>query len=188
MCPMQWFAYKKARNNVTSELRKAKTAYFSKMFAKDDRVVPLLAEVDISSPTIRNKIEALNTNKSIGPNNIQPKLLRLAGDAFIPSLGSLYRYSIESKTVFTSWEMAKITPVFKKDDETDRGNYKPISLLSVPSKILGSLVNDALVVCHSLKENAELVSDKQWAYHTGHSTELLLLHLTETWRSAVDSG
>ena len=100
---------------------------------------------------------------------------------------SLYRYSIQTKTVFTSWKTAKITPVFKKDDETDRGNYRPISLLSVPSKILESLVNDALVR-HSFKENAELISDKQWAYRAGYSTELLLIHLTETWRRAVDSG
>ena len=82
---------------------------------------------------------------------------------------------------------AKITPVFKKDDKTDMGNYRPISLLNVRSKILESLVNDALVR-HSFKENAELISDKQWAYRTGYSTELLLIHLTETWRRAVDSG
>jgi hypothetical protein len=30
--------------------------------------------------------------------------------------------------------------------------------------------------------------DRQWAYRRGYSTELLLAHLTETWRKAVDSG
>ena len=110
---------------------------------------------------IRNKIEALKTNKSAGPDNIPPKLLRLAGVAIIPPLGSIYRYSIQTKTVSTiNWKTAKITPVFKKDNETDRGNYRPVSLLSVLSKILQSLVNDALV-CHSFKENAELVSDRR---------------------------
>ena len=130
----------------------------------------------------------------MGPDNIQPKLLKLAGGAIIPSLESLHGYSIQTQTVFSSWKTAKkkkktakITPVFKKDDETDRGNYQPISLLSVRSKILESLVNDALV-CHSFKENAELISDKQWAYRAGYSTELLLIHLTETWRRVVDSG
>ena len=126
---------------------------------KDNRTVPLLKEGHVSGLAIRNKLEALNANKSMGPDNIQPKLLKLAGGAIIPSLESLYRYSIQTKTVFTSWKTAKITPVFKKDDETDRGNYQPISLLSVPSKILESLVNDALVR-HSFKENAELISDK----------------------------
>ena len=123
----------------------------------------------------------------MGPDNIQPKLMKLARDAIIPSLESSYRYSIQTKTVFTSWKTAKITPVFKKDDETDRRNYRPISLLSVPSKILESLVNDTHVR-HSFKENAELISDKQWAYRAGYSRDSLLIHLTETWRTAVDSG
>ena len=128
---------------------------------KDDRTVPLLIkEVHVSGLAIRNKLEALNANRSMGPDNIQLKLMKLAGGAIIPFLESLCRYSIQTETVFTSWKTARITPVFKKDDETDMGNYRPISLLSVPSKILESLVNDALVR-HSF--NAELISDKQWA-------------------------
>ena len=47
---------------------------------------------------------------------------------------------------------------------------------------------NAILLCHSFKENAELVSDKQWAYRTGFSAELLLTHLTGTRRRAVDSG
>jgi len=62
-------------------------------------------------------------------------------------LESLYRYSIKAKTVFASWKTAKIDPVFKKDGEMNRGNYRLVSLLSIPSKILESLVKNALV-CH----------------------------------------
>ena len=64
-------------------------------------------------------------------------------------------------------------------------NYRPLSILSVPSKILESCVNDTIV--SHVTENG-LVTDKQWAYRKGHSTELLLVHLTETWRKAVDSN
>jgi len=49
-----------------------------------------------------------------------------------------------------------------------------------------SEVDDTLVR-HVFKDN-NLVSNKQWAYRTGYSTELLLTHLTETWRTAIDSG
>ena len=38
-----------------------------------------------------------------------------------------------------------LTPIFKKDDATEIGNYRPISLPSIPSKILGSEVKDSLV-------------------------------------------
>ena len=88
--------------------------------------------------------------------------------------------------MFTSWKTARRTPLYKRDDETDCCNYRPISLLSVPSKILESVVNDT-IVRHVYKAN-NLVTDKQWAYRAGVSTELLLTQLTETWRKAVDAG
>ena len=87
----------------------------------------------------------------------------------------------------------KKTSSFKKssnrlnlNDEFDCCNYRPISLLSVPSKILESVVKDT-IVRHVYKAN-NLVTDKQWAYRAGFSTELLLIQLTETWREAVDAG
>ena len=33
-----------------------------------------------------------------------------------------------------------------------------------------------------------LISERQWAYRRGYSTELLLIHLTEMWRKELDSG
>ena len=42
-------------------------------------------------------------------------------------------------------------------------------------------------VRHVYKAN-NLVTDKQWAYRAGFSTELILTQLTETWRKAVDTG
>ena len=147
---------------------------------------PPLAEVMISSQSVREKVNSLNTNKSPGPDTISPKLLKLAGNAIVPSLVSLYNNSIKCRTVFSAWKTARLTPIYKKDDETDCGNYRPVSLLSVPSKIMESEVNDTLVR-HVFKDN-NLVSDNQWAYCTGYSTELLLAHVTETWRAALDSG
>ena len=84
---------------------------------KDNRTVTPLKEVYVSGLAIRNKLEAQNANKSTGPDNIQPKLLKLARGAIIPSLESLHQYSIQTKTAFTSWKPAKITPVFQNDEE-----------------------------------------------------------------------
>ena len=102
-----------------------------------------------------------------------------------PSLHSLFRVSITTSRVFTNWKTARLTPVYKKDDETDCCNFR--SLLSVPSKILESIVNDTIIVRHVYKAN-NLVTDKQWAYRAGFSTDLLLTQLTQTWREAVDAG
>ena len=47
-------------------------------------------------------------------------------------------------------------------------------------------MNDSLV--HHVFKKHRLASDRKWAYRHEYSTELLLVHLTKTWRKAVDSG
>ena len=128
----------------------------------------------------------LKINKSTVPDHIPPKLIKLAGTAVIPALVALFRFSIERGLIFSSWKTARLGPIYKKDDETDIGNYLPVSLLSVPGKIMESEINRTLVQ-HIFKSN-NLASDKQLAYRVGYSTELLLIHLTESWRRAADSG
>ena len=149
-------------------------------------VLPPLAEITILSQSVYENVKSLNTNKSPGPDCISPKLITLAGNAIVPSLISLYHESIKRSAVYSTWKIARLPPIYKKDDETDCGNYRPVSLLRMPSKIMGSEVNDT-IVRHVFKDN-KLVSNKQWAYRTGYSTELLLTHLTKMWRTALDSG
>ena len=82
----------------------------------------------------------------------------------------------------TDWKNARLIPVYKK---AEIDNYRPIQLLSIPSKIMESCVSDT-VIRHVFQNN--LVTDKQWAYREGHSTELLLVHLSEIWRRAIDAN
>ena len=73
----------------------------------------------------------------------------------------------------------------KKHDPTEIVNYSPLSLLNVPSKILESCVADT-IVSHVFSE--EGVTDNQWAYRKGRSTELLLAHLNKNWRRAIHNN
>ena len=79
----------------------------------DIKNVSLLVDFNVSWSKIRDKVNELKTNKSTGPDDIHPKLLKLASDSIVFSLLSLYRHSIETKTVFTSWKTARL-PLFSK--------------------------------------------------------------------------
>ena len=59
--------------------------------------------------------------------------------------------SLKDGYVFSQWKTARVNPVFKKDDETEIGNYRPLSLLSVPSKILETIVADQKHITLSLQ-------------------------------------
>ena len=40
------------------------------------------------------------------------------------------------------WTIASVTPVFKKGKKEKPGNYRPVSLTSVPGKVMEQLVLD----------------------------------------------
>ena len=57
---------------------------------KGETDTPRRTDAYVSKSLVTDKINALKTRKSTGPNNIPPKLLKLAGDAIVPSLLSLF--------------------------------------------------------------------------------------------------
>ena len=76
-----------------------------------------------------------------------------------------------------------MTKVFKNGEKEDCGNYRPLTMLNIPSKITES------VVCEMLDKHQEnVIQENQWGYRKGLSTESLLLYLTETWKASIDKG
>ena len=57
-----------------------------------------------------------------------------------PSCQSYLIFSIKSGTYLSKLKIAKITPMFKSDDETDANNYRPISLLSNFNRIFEKIM------------------------------------------------
>jgi len=64
-------------------------------------------------------------------------------------------------------------------------NFRLISFLPVLSKVLERVVHDQLV-SYLLKFN--LLSDRQSGFHPQHSTQDVLLHVTDCWRKAIDES
>ena len=132
---------------------------------------------------MRKYIETLNPQKATGPDGISPKLLKLAGQSVTAPLTVIFNQSLRETSVPSTWKCARIKTTHKKGDITERENYRPLSILSVPSKIMEKCVVDNLV--EHTSENNNLVNSSQWAYKKGLSTELLLVIMTGKWRSAL---
>ena len=96
---------------------------------------------------VNRQISLLKNNKATGPGEISAKLLKLAGQAVVARLTSLFKRSTRECRVYSDWKMSRLTPVHKKYDPTDIGNYRPLSLLSVPRKIFKSCVADNCESC-----------------------------------------
>ena len=142
------------------------------------RVTPTKGNIDMSWELIKNKLI-----KAANPDHVFPRDFSLIGDSVIHSLLPIFRKSVSDASFPSSWKLPRVNPIFKKGSSTDINNYKPISLLSIPGKILEDVVSDTL---NNHMETQGLLSHKQWGFRKNYSTESLLLHLTEIWKNALD--
>ena len=85
----------------------------------------------------------------------------------------------------TSWKTANVSTLSKKDDETDKQNYPPISLLCIHGKLMEHAVATTSAT-HISGHN--LGHPHQWSYKKGHSTVLLLVKMIEDQRQALDNN
>ena len=125
------------------------------------RVTLTVMNIDLTYDSIILSLQKLKSNKACGPDNIAPRLLKIAGHTLIPSLFSLYSMSALSSIVPSTWKLARSSAMYKKDDETDKQNYRPISLLCVPGKLVETQV---VITLTNHIEHHNFSINHQWAY------------------------
>ena len=64
----------------------------------------------------------------------------------IPPVTRIINSSIEQGKFPESWKEGVVTPVLKKGSATDKKNYRPITCLSVLSKVLEKIICDQITV------------------------------------------
>lgn len=71
------------------------------------------------------EIGCIPNNKSHGLYSCPPRLLKCSANAITSVLADIINSSILNRVYPSKQKMAKITPVYKADDDTDVNNYRP---------------------------------------------------------------
>ena len=88
------------------------------------------------------------------------------------------------KGVFPSkLKEAKVIPVYKSDDETEPGNYRPISLLSVFNPIFEKLMYHCL---NSFLDKNNFLFKAQYGFREKHSTQHAILDTVNITQNNMD--
>ncbi len=88
---------------------------------------------------------SLKIQKAPGPDNITPKILKACADSIAPLLQQIYQKSLSTGELPDDWLNANVSPIFKKGNRSDQANYQPVSLTSIPCKLLEHIIHSNIM-------------------------------------------
>ena len=121
--------------------------HFSSVLNREDPEVIVTVEVgqqqeldidisDITKEEIRRAIKKLKNNKAAGTDNIQAEMMKESEDISVDVLYTLFNRIWDEGSVPEQWKEGIIVKLPKKGDLTQCNNWRGITLLSVPGKVL----------------------------------------------------
>ena len=123
----------------------------------------------VDSDYIYNQIKQLKTKTSFGHDGLSSKLLKYIDTKVADILACIINQSLLTGIFPDSLKLAKVAPVFKKDDPHLTDNYRPISLLPVISKVFEKVVFRQV---YDYFNDNNLLYKNQYGFRKKHSTEL----------------
>ena len=91
----------------------------------------------VSRVYIRKQLLSLKTDKSTGLDGISSHFLKDGADILVGPVTHIVNLSISSEVFPSIFKKARVKPLFKKGSRLDVGNYRPVSILPVLSKVFG---------------------------------------------------
>ena len=112
-------------------------------------------------------------------------MLKILDPYISVQLSSIFNESFQYGIFPDKLKIAKAIPIFKKGDSSKNSNYRPISLLSIFSKIIEKLMHQRL---YNFLELHEILFQMQFGFRKGHSTDHALISLSERIKNTLDSN
>jgi hypothetical protein len=131
----------------------------------------------VSENTVRSIIRDLSNSNSFGYDTVTANILKTSVDVLVSPLTFLINASISSGEFPSPWKVAEVVPLHKRGPRDHFSNYRPISLLSVVSKVLEK------AVYHQIADYAEkyILPASQHGFRHGRSTTSALLSAISEW-------
>ena len=142
----------------------------------------------ITAPSIeeiRKTIASLPVHKSTGIEGLNSRLIKPISEKLAIILHYIYKLSISQAYIPKSWKVTTVTPLFKDGDRTIPTNYRPISVIALPLKILERTVHDQI---YEYTQKYDLITPFQSGFRPQHSTQTATTDLVDNILLNMDKG
>lgn len=141
------------------------------------------------SPTdkaeLSSLILSLNNKSSCGWDGISNRVVKTSRISLIAPLEHIFNLCFTLGIVPEAFKKSILCPIHKGGDVDSVGNYRPISLLPVISKLFEKVVNNRLT---NYLENNNYLSKNQFGFRKQKSTEDAVTELTNHIVNKLDTG
>ena len=135
----------------------------------------------VTCDQVSKLLSKVNVKKSTGCDKITPRLFKLSSPVLCEPLTNLINLSITSKIFPDALKDAEVAPIFKKDDNMNKVNFRPVSILVCISKIYERIYSDQMSAFFE-----GILSASLSAFRKSYSCETVLVRLIEDWKSLLD--
>ena len=93
-----------------------------------------MGEANLTDDEVNEALRSVKPNKSPGYDNISSNVVSETSDVFFTPLKYIFNISLQRGIFPENLKIAKVFPIYKKDEEFLLKNYRPISVLPCFSK------------------------------------------------------
>ena len=164
--------YYESHASVLSIKEKSTNLSFKLPLAQEEEIFDIIKLIDIK--------------KATGVDDLPPKIIKMSADVIKKPLTDIINFYIKKNTFPGLMKIGRLTPIYKRPKEgsrLDKTCYRPISVLTIFSKVFERFVLNSM-----LEYINSILSDHISAYRKGHSCQNVLLKLTEEWRQYLDKN
>ena len=145
---------------------------------------PCLSTISLTDLELGNAFPSLKTNKISGYDDISADVVKRVSDEIFVILKHIFNISLAKGVFPEKLKIARVTPIFKKGNNTLVTNYRPISVLPCFSKLLERIMYR---LYKFLVEN-NILYQKPFGFQNAHSTEHAIPQLVNQIREAFSQG
>ena len=141
--------------------------------------------VDINEERVYNELKKLNIYKSMGPDDIHPKLLKSLAESsgFVESLTLLYQKCAYECKIPNLWKTANVVALHKKGSKKQALNYRPVSLTCILCKVYEQFIRS-----HVLSIVEDKINPNQHGFVNQKSCFSNILEAVDTIISMLEDG
>lgn len=171
-------------SNVASE---KVSEHFKDNISTECTSCPYVEQTLFLKPTtpeeIIDTIKNLKDKSATGVDGISTKALKYACEKIAEPLAHLINECFKQGHFPSIFKIASVLPIFKKGDELDSGNYRPISILCVLSKVLERLIFNRI---SSFLIKYKIITTNQHGFQQSKSVETATFQLLQFVYDEVD--